>query len=157
MSHKKHQKRIMSSVFYFLLLFHPQGLKRLVSHVKCGMLTCCLGADRFICFLMLLYCRCLSFKTSLPLAVGGCESISAVAASAEQKSSLLQAVIVYTVAFPQKKAGVAALGDTPAHKRSCAPIVVCWAWFVYTEVFCRCRPRFFWNAVVPKSNVPIQI
>lgn len=71
------QKRIMSSVF-LLLLFHPQGLKRLVSHVKCGMLTCCLGADRLICFLMLLYCLCLSFKTSLPLAVGGCKSISAV-------------------------------------------------------------------------------
>lgn len=74
------QKRIMSSVFLLLLLllFHPQGMKRLVSHVKCGVLTCCLGADRLICFLMLHYCLCLSFKTSLPLAVGGCKSISAV-------------------------------------------------------------------------------
>lgn len=96
------QKRIMSSLFLFLL-FHPQGLKRLVSHVKCGVLMCCLGTDRLICFLMLLYCLCLSFKTSLPLAVGGCESISAVAASAKHKSSLFQAVIVYTVAFSQKK------------------------------------------------------
>lgn len=144
------QKRIMSSVFLLLLLFHPQGLKRLVSHVKCGVLTCCLGADRLICFLMLLYCLCLSFKTSLPLAVGGRRSICAVAASAKQKSSRFQAVIVYTAAFPQKKAGVAALGDTPSHKRSCALIiVVCWAWFVCTEVVCMCRPRFFADSVVP--------
>lgn len=106
-----------SCLLYFCL-FHPQGLKRLVSHVKCGVLTCCLGADRLICFLMLLYCLCLSFKTSHPLAVGGCKSISAVAGSAEQKSSRFQAVIVYTAVFPQKKAGVASLRDTLSHKRA---------------------------------------
>jgi len=105
-----------SCLLYFCL-FHPQGLKRLVSHVKCGVLMCCLGADRLICFLMLLYCLCLSFKTSLPLAVGGCK-ICGIAASGKQKSSRFQAVIVYTAVFPQKKATVAALGDTPSHKRA---------------------------------------